>query len=150
MTRTVVSWDEDPTYCGRVHSDGSGNLYTNTEHTLSNERSVLLPVASLLATLNAGFTAHSIDMTSGVDRLVACAPDGKVLSSTPLIGRHSTPGVQARGGSIAIEAECNVTKTIRNQNLVKVDVDNNLLLVRGAVPGPNGGYVVIRETNVVK
>ena len=25
--------------------------------------------------------------------------------------------------------------------------ENNLLLLRGAVPGPNGGYVVIRETN---
>ena len=25
--------------------------------------------------------------------------------------------------------------------------ENNLLLVRGAVPGPNGGYVVIRQTN---
>jgi large subunit ribosomal protein L3 len=30
---------------------------------------------------------------------------------------------------------------------VRVDAENNLLLVRGAIPGPNGGYVVIRETN---
>ena len=29
----------------------------------------------------------------------------------------------------------------------QVDMENNLLLVRGAVPGPNGGYVVIRQTN---
>ncbi len=43
----------------------------------------------------------------------------------------------------------NTTKTVRNQELVKVDAENNLLLVRGAVPGPNGGYVVIRETNMV-
>ncbi|HVT27312.1 MAG TPA: 50S ribosomal protein L3 [Lacipirellulaceae bacterium] len=43
----------------------------------------------------------------------------------------------------------NATKTVRNQKLVKVDAENNLLLVRGAVPGPNGGYVVIRETNMV-
>jgi large subunit ribosomal protein L3 len=33
---------------------------------------------------------------------------------------------------------------------VKVDAENNLLLIRGAVPGPNGGYVVVRETNAVK
>jgi large subunit ribosomal protein L3 len=44
----------------------------------------------------------------------------------------------------------NVMKTVRNQMLVKVDAENNLLLVRGAVPGPNGGFVIIRETNMVK
>jgi large subunit ribosomal protein L3 len=44
----------------------------------------------------------------------------------------------------------NVTKTVRNQKLVKVDAENNLLLICGAVPGPNGGFVVIRETNMVK
>jgi hypothetical protein len=30
---------------------------------------------------------------------------------------------------------------------VSVDEENHLLIVRGAVPGPNGGYVIIRETN---
>lgn len=43
----------------------------------------------------------------------------------------------------------NVKTTVRNQKVVKVDAENNLLLVRGAVPGPNGGYVVIRQTNKV-
>lgn len=38
-------------------------------------------------------------------------------------------------------------RTARNIKVVQVDVENNLLLVRGAVPGPNGGYVVIRQTN---
>ena len=37
--------------------------------------------------------------------------------------------------------------TVRNQKLVKVDAANNLLLIRGSIPGPNGGYVVITETN---
>lgn len=37
--------------------------------------------------------------------------------------------------------------TVRNLGLHSVDSDNNLLLIRGAVPGPNGGYLVIRETN---
>ena len=35
--------------------------------------------------------------------------------------------------------------TARNLKVVPVDAENNLLLVRGAVPGPNGGYVVIRR-----
>jgi len=39
--------------------------------------------------------------------------------------------------------------TIRNIKLVKIDKDNNLLLINGCVPGPNGSYVVIRETNKV-
>jgi large subunit ribosomal protein L3 len=37
--------------------------------------------------------------------------------------------------------------TARNLKVVKVDVDNNLLVVCGAVPGPNGGYVLIQATN---
>jgi large subunit ribosomal protein L3 len=37
--------------------------------------------------------------------------------------------------------------TVRNLDLHSVDAENNLLLVKGAVPGPNGGYLVIQETN---
>jgi large subunit ribosomal protein L3 len=43
----------------------------------------------------------------------------------------------------------NTRITSRNLKLVKVDAENNLLLVRGAVPGPNGGYVMIQQTNKV-
>lgn len=38
----------------------------------------------------------------------------------------------------------NARSTIRNLKVVKVDAENNMLLVGGAVPGPNGGYVMIR------
>jgi len=37
--------------------------------------------------------------------------------------------------------------TVRNLGLHSVDVENNLLLIKGAVPGPNGGFLVIQETN---
>jgi large subunit ribosomal protein L3 len=37
--------------------------------------------------------------------------------------------------------------TVRNLDVVKIDADNHLVLVRGAVPGPNGGLVMIRATN---
>ena len=30
--------------------------------------------------------------------------------------------------------------TVRNLEVVRVDPTNNLLLIKGAVPGPNGGY----------
>ncbi len=41
----------------------------------------------------------------------------------------------------------NARCTARNLKVVKVDTDNNLLLVCGAVPGPNGGLVVVQQTN---
>ena len=44
----------------------------------------------------------------------------------------------------------NERSTMRNLRLVNIDNDRNLLVVRGAVPGPNGGYVVVRQTNKVK
>jgi len=36
--------------------------------------------------------------------------------------------------------------TTLNLSVVRVDAERNLLLVRGAVPGPNGGTVVIRDS----
>jgi large subunit ribosomal protein L3 len=35
--------------------------------------------------------------------------------------------------------------TVRNLEVVEVHADENLILVKGAVPGPNGGYVVVRR-----
>ncbi len=40
--------------------------------------------------------------------------------------------------------------TIRNLTVVRIDADNHLVLVRGAVPGPNNGLVMIRPTNKKK
>jgi large subunit ribosomal protein L3 len=41
----------------------------------------------------------------------------------------------------------NVRSTVRNLEVVRIDPANNLLLLKGAVPGPNGGYLTIRQTN---
>src|SRR5438270_12859307 len=43
----------------------------------------------------------------------------------------------------------NARITVRNLQVVRVDPTNNLLLVRGAVPGPNGGFLTVRQTNKV-
>ena len=40
--------------------------------------------------------------------------------------------------------------TVRNLKVLKVDAEHNLLLVKGAVPGANGGYVVIRKAVAAK
>jgi large subunit ribosomal protein L3 len=39
-------------------------------------------------------------------------------------------------------------KTIRNLKIMKVNPDENILLIRGAIPGPNGAYVLIKKKNV--
>ncbi len=35
--------------------------------------------------------------------------------------------------------------TVRNLEIVQVDTEDNVIMVKGAVPGPNGGYVVLRR-----
>jgi large subunit ribosomal protein L3 len=40
--------------------------------------------------------------------------------------------------------------TVRNLKVVQVDGDNNLLVLRGAVPGAPGGYVMIRKAVAAK
>ena len=44
----------------------------------------------------------------------------------------------------------NARSTVRNLQVVSVDTENGLLVVRGAVPGPSGGYVFVRETNMLR
>ena len=39
--------------------------------------------------------------------------------------------------------------TVRNLQVVRADPEHHLLVVKGAVPGPNGGWLIIRETNKV-
>ena len=36
--------------------------------------------------------------------------------------------------------------TVQNLTVAKIDAENNLIAVKGAVPGPNGGIVVIRDS----
>jgi large subunit ribosomal protein L3 len=40
----------------------------------------------------------------------------------------------------------NARVTVQNLKVVRVVPEKNLLMVRGAVPGPNGGYVMVRKS----
>jgi large subunit ribosomal protein L3 len=44
----------------------------------------------------------------------------------------------------------NANLTAKNLKVVKVDNDENLLLVRGSVPGPSGAYIFIRRAKNAK
>jgi large subunit ribosomal protein L3 len=44
----------------------------------------------------------------------------------------------------------NVRKTSKNLKVVKIDTDENLLFVRGAVPGPTGAYIYVKKAKDAK
>jgi large subunit ribosomal protein L3 len=64
-------------------------------------------------------------------------------------GQNTSPARVFKGKKMAGRYG-NERNTMRNVKVVRIDQENNLLLIRGAVPGPNGGYVMIRLTNAVK
>lgn len=59
------------------------------------------------------------------------------------IGQRQTPGRVMKGKKMSGHLG-NVKRTVLSQTVVKVDVEKNLILVRGAVPGAESSYVVIR------
>lgn len=63
---------------------------------------------------------------------------------TGSIGMHTYPGRVFKGTGMPGRMGGNTVR-VRNLKVVRVDVENNLLLVKGAVPGANGGIV-----NIVK
>ncbi len=73
---------------------------------------------------------------------------------------HGTGPVVRKGGSIgACSDPSRVFKgkkmsghlgaeqvTVQNLKIAKVDAENNLIAIKGAIPGPNGGTVLIRDS----
>ena len=59
------------------------------------------------------------------------------------IGQCQTPGRVWKGKKMAGHMG-NVKKTVQNLKIVKVDEENSLLLVKGAIPGFNGSSVIIK------
>jgi large subunit ribosomal protein L3 len=83
-------------------------------------------------------------------------------------GSHGTERKHRSPGSIASRAtwrgQCGKPKkgvrmaghmgmdqvTTRNHPLVKIDPENNLLLIKGALPGPNGGLLFVRQSTTAR
>ena len=59
------------------------------------------------------------------------------------IGQSSTPAKVLKGMRMPGRMG-NDTVTVQSLRVVKVDVENNLLLVKGAIPGAKEGYVTIK------
>lgn len=60
------------------------------------------------------------------------------------IGQNQTPGRVFKGKKMAGQMG-NVKQTTLNLELVNVDVENSLLLIKGAVPGAKGSTVIVRK-----
>ena len=78
-----------------------------------------------------GPMSHGSHYHRGPGSLGACSSPSRVFKGKRLPGHY---GVD--------------TVTIQNLDLVKIDTERNLLLVKGSVPGPKGGVLVIK--NAVK
>lgn len=59
------------------------------------------------------------------------------------IGMSTWPGKVLKGKRMAGQYG-NETVTVQNLKVVKVDAENNLLLVKGAVPGSKNSYIVVK------
>ena len=72
---------------------------------------------------------------------------------------HGTGPVHRHGGSLGVIDPARVFKgkkmaghlgaervTVQNLDVVKVDAENNIIAVKGAVPGPKGGIVVLKNS----
>ncbi|KAA3629662.1 MAG: 50S ribosomal protein L3 [Proteobacteria bacterium] len=59
------------------------------------------------------------------------------------IGQNQSPGRVFKGKKMAGHMG-NAKRTVQNLEVVRVDVERNLLLIKGAVPGAEGGDVIVR------
>ena len=67
----------------------------------------------------------------------------KVHRSGGSVGQNTFPGRVFKGAKMA--GQYGSTRvTVRNLKLVSVDANKDLILVHGAIPGPNGGLVIVR------
>ena len=78
-----------------------------------------------------GPMAHGSKYHRGVGSMSANSDPSRVFKNKHMAGHYGVERI-----------------TIQNLTVVKVDAERDLLLVRGAVPGPNGGLLLVR--NAVK
>jgi large subunit ribosomal protein L3 len=61
------------------------------------------------------------------------------------IGQNQSPGRVFKGKKMSGQMG-NKQCTVQSQTIVQIDVERNLLLIRGAIPGAPGGFVVIKPS----
>jgi large subunit ribosomal protein L3 len=61
------------------------------------------------------------------------------------IGQNQTPGRVFKGKKMSGHMG-NVRRTVQNLEVVRVDAERNVILIKGAVPGHAGGKVIVRPS----
>lgn len=79
--------------------------------------------------LHRGPMAHGSGYHRGSGSMGACSAPGRVMKGKKLPGHKGV-----------------VKVTVQNLEVVKVDAENDLILIKGAVPGNKGGLVTIRNS----
>jgi len=59
------------------------------------------------------------------------------------IGQRQTPGRVFKGKKMAGHLGC-VKRSIQNQEIIRIDNERNLIMVKGGVPGAPGSYVMVK------
>ena len=81
----------------------------------------------------------------GFARLKESHGTGPVARHAGSLGACSDPSRVYKGKKLAGHFGCERV-TIQNLTVAKIDAENNLVAIKGAVPGPKGGIVVIRDS----
>ena len=107
-----------------------------------------------LAELEVGGTSKGKGFQGGVKRHnfhMQDATHGNSIShrAPGSIGQCQTPGRVFKGKKMAGQMGSE-RKTTQSLEVVRVDAENNLLLIKGAVPGATGSSVIVRPTIKVK
>jgi len=76
-----------------------------------------------------GPMSHGSGYHRGVGSMGACASPGRVFKNKKMPGQYG-----------------NKQSTMQNLTIVRVDAERNFILVKGAVPGPRHGVVIIKQT----
>ena len=81
----------------------------------------------------------------GFSRLKMSHGTGPVARHGGSVGACSTPSRVYKGRKMAGHMGA-VKSTIQNLAVVKVDAESNIIAIKGAIPGPKGGYVFIADS----
>jgi large subunit ribosomal protein L3 len=82
------------------------------------------------------WNAHRLKMTHGT---------GPVHREVGSMGSNTDPSRVFKGKHMAGQLG-NERVTVQNLDVVKVDAENNLIALKGAIPGPRGGIVIIADS----
>lgn len=61
------------------------------------------------------------------------------------MGAATSPGRVMKGKGLPSHMGC-IQKTVQNLEVARIDADKNLILIKGAVPGPKGTIITIKDS----